>query len=155
MVVLRILSLIAELLFFCKDCFGAAEELADTIGCAVIEGCGAVLRRKSISDSSSLLGFNVATSTRSSSLSSKVYGSRTLRCFRFGIASLAMDCDKEIVKVPVLMPFVLGPGFALLDLSKRAVCELVDDCTDRDTAELFWVLAAVLFWVPTTFRAST
>src|ERR1700722_5412715 len=111
MVVLRILSLIAELLFFfCKVFFRAAEELADTTGCAVIEGCGAVLRRKSISDSSSLLGFNVATSTRSSSLSSISYGSRTRRCFRFGTASLAPNCDREeTVEVPVLMPFVLGP----------------------------------------------
>src|ERR1700733_10444242 len=132
MVVLRILSLIAELLFFfCKVFLGAAEELADTIGCAVIEGCGAVLRRKSISDSSSLLGFNVATSTRSSSLSSTAYGSRTLRCFRFGTASLVLRCDREeAVEVPVLVLFALGPGFVFLDLSKRAVCELVDDGTD-------------------------
>ena len=119
--------------------------MADTIGCAVIEGCGAVLRRKSISDSSSLLGFNVATSTRSSSLSSIAYGSRTLRCFRFGVVSLALGCDREgTAEVPVFTPFVLGPAFVFLDLSKRAVCELVDDCTDCDTVELFWVLAAEL-----------
>jgi hypothetical protein len=146
MVVLRILSLIAELLFFfCKPCFEAAEEVAATTGCAVIEGCGAVLRRKSISDSSSLLGFNVATSSISSSLSSMAYGSRTLRCFRFGIASLAFDCDEEvIIEVLVLIPFVLGPGFIFLDLSKSPVCEFIDDCTDCDTVELSWVLAAEL-----------
>ena len=145
MVVLRILSLIAELLFFfCKLCLGAANELDDTTGCAVIEGCGAVLRRKSISDSSSLFGFNVTTSSISSSLSSMACGSRTLRCFRLGMASLPVDCDDgENVEIPALTPFVLGPDF-ILDLSKSPVCEFVDDCTDCDIVELSCVLVAEL-----------
>lgn len=144
MLVFRILSLMAELLlFFCKPCFCAAEEVAAMIGWAVIDGCGAVLRRKSMSDSSSLLGFNVATSSISSSLSSIAYGSRTLCCLRFGIASFAVACDEDdTVEVPVLIPFVLAPWFVFLDLSKSAVWELTDECTDCDTVELSCVLAA-------------
>jgi hypothetical protein len=136
--------LIAELLFFfCKTRFDAGDEVDGTTGCAVIEGCGAVLRRKSMSDSSSLLGFSVATSSMSSSLSSIAYGSRTLRCLRFGVASFAVDCDEEdVIEVFVLTPIVPPPGFAFLDRSKSAVCEFTDDCTDCAMIELSWVLDA-------------
>lgn len=146
MFVLRSLSLMAELLFFLgTPCFGAVEEAPVTTGCAIIDGWGAVLRRKSMSDSSSRLGFKVATSSISSSLSSIAYGSRTLRCFRFGIPSWAVDCDADDAgDGTVRVPLVAAPRCTFFDLSRSAVCEFTEECIDCETVELSCMLASEL-----------